>query len=213
MEFGAVAIILILRKRFSKNSYTLFIGGFIVGSIVEYLVSFFGELILNVKWWDYSNRFLNINGRICFMYSIFWGILGLYLIKGINPKIDKFIDWLKSKINIKILAGFTYLVMIFLIFDGVLSAYAINVFLVKVSMEQDLEVSNQDEVEKLYYRIYENEKEAELIEKYFSTDTMLKTYPNLTVTLEDGTSQKIAEFYPDCKTYLYKSDKHLQKSV
>ena len=50
----------------------------------------------------YCHRFLNINGRICFLYSIFWGILGVYLLKSVNPKIDKFIDWLLKKINIVI---------------------------------------------------------------------------------------------------------------
>ena len=69
---GAVVIILVLKYKFFKNNHTLFIGGFLVGSVVEYVISFFGEMILNVKWWDYSGRFLNINGRICFLYSLFW---------------------------------------------------------------------------------------------------------------------------------------------
>ena len=46
---GAVVIILSLRYKFFKNNYTLFAGGFIVGSIVEYTVSFFGEMLLNVN--------------------------------------------------------------------------------------------------------------------------------------------------------------------
>ena len=50
---------------FYKNNYTLFFGGCLSGSIVEYTMSFLGELLFNARWWDYSKRFLNINGRIC----------------------------------------------------------------------------------------------------------------------------------------------------
>ena len=49
---GAVIMIIFLRY-FMKNRLTLFIGGFFIGSITEYLVSLIGELILHVKWWDY----------------------------------------------------------------------------------------------------------------------------------------------------------------
>ena len=68
---GAAIMIIFLHK-YSKNYTRLFIGGFIVGSIVEYLVSWIGEILLGVKWWDYSNMPLNINGRICVYFSIFW---------------------------------------------------------------------------------------------------------------------------------------------
>ena len=72
----------------------------LVAGILEYLTSFIMEKLFNARWWDYSNEFFNINGRICLLYSIFWGILSLVLIKIINPIIDKFIDYIKKKVNI-----------------------------------------------------------------------------------------------------------------
>ena len=47
---GAVIMIIFLQY-FQKNRLTLFAGGFIIGSITEYVVSLVGELILHVKWW------------------------------------------------------------------------------------------------------------------------------------------------------------------
>jgi hypothetical protein len=41
---------------------------------------------------------------------------------------------------------------------------------------------------------------------------MIKTKDELKDDLKN-VSQKIKEFYPDCKTYLYKSDKYLQKAL
>ena len=76
-----VALTLLL-CRFKDESYVkIFILSFIGGSILEYIMSWGMELVLGFTAWDYSNMFLNINGRICFLYSIFWGALGILWIK------------------------------------------------------------------------------------------------------------------------------------
>ena len=201
---GAVVIILVLKYKFFKNNHTLFIGGFLVGSVVEYVISFFGEMILNVKWWDYSGRFLNINGRICFLYSLFWGLLGIYLLRVVNPKIDKFIDWIKGKINLVVLRAITAIFILFLFVDCLFSAYAIDMFLIRVCVQNDVPIANKVQTEAMYDEIYSNEKTANFIYKYIGNEKMLITYPNLTVTLEDGTLKKVKEYYPEIKNYYYK---------
>ena len=102
--YGVGAVIMIpLLKRFKKNNYTLFLGGFVIGSIVEYLISLIGEVIFHIKWWDYSSMAFNIGGRICIAFSFFWGILAIYLMSHFNPIIDKLIDKIKEKISLKAL--------------------------------------------------------------------------------------------------------------
>ena len=81
---GASVMIACL-KPLGKNDTAIFIGGILVGTITEYLVSFFGEIMLHVKWWDYSDLPLNINGRVCLLYSVMWGFLALFLMKIVNP--------------------------------------------------------------------------------------------------------------------------------
>lgn len=203
---GAVVIILVLKYKFFKNNHTLFVGGFLVGSVVEYVISFIGEMILNVKWWDYSGRFLNINGRICFLYSIFWGLLGIYLLRVVNPRVDKFIDWMKKKTNIIVLKTATALAILFLFVDCLFSAYAIDMFLIRVCVENNVPINNKVETEELYNEIYNDEKIANFIYKYIGNEKMLLTYPNLTVTLEDGTLKKVKDYYPEIKNYYYKFD-------
>ena len=204
---GATIIILVLRYRFFKNNHTLFVGGFIVGSIVEYIVSFLGELILNVKWWDYSNRFLNINGRICLLYSIFWGLLGVYLLRVVNPRVDKIIDWIKLKWkSILVLRILTLCLIVFLFVDFLLSGYAIYVFLIRASIEKNINVDNKERVEIIYHEIYDDKIRNERINKFFSPYKMLRTYPNLTITLEDGTMDKVRNYYPEIQTYYYDFD-------
>ena len=97
---GACVMIVSLQKLKKSHNY-LFIGGFIIGSVIEYMVSFFGEMIYHVKWWDYSDQPFNLNGRICVGFSFFWGVLAMYLMKSFNPKVDRLIEKIKSKMKSK----------------------------------------------------------------------------------------------------------------
>lgn len=199
---GAVVMILALQK-FKKNGYTLFLGGILVGSIVEYLISLFGEIFLNVRWWDYSDRFLNINGRICILYSLYWGIIGLYLMKSLNPQIDRMINFFRSKINIKIARISTIAITIILFLDCVVSAFAIELFLSRTAVEKDLPAQNRQAYIEMYEQYYTNQESKQLIEKIWGNRTILITYPNLKLTLEDGTVINVKEQYPEIKPYYY----------
>lgn len=201
---GAVLMILFLNKYFNKNGHMLFIGGFIVGSVVEYILSLLGELILNVRWWDYSNRFLNINGRICFLYSIFWGLLAIYLMKVINPKVDKLIYWLKTKININIAKVLILVTIVFLFIDCVASGIAISFCLIRKSVENDLNIANKEKTIETYNKIYNNQSLRDFIYKYWDDEKMIKTYPNLKLNLEDGTTINVKDLTPEIKPYYYK---------
>ena len=183
---GAVIIIVCLHK-FPRKFNTLFIGGFIVGSIVEYAVSFLGEMLLGVKWWDYSNMPLNINGRICVYFSVFWGFLGIYLIASLNPKVDRVIDWIKSKFKTyKALKTFVMTVFILLMIDCISTGFAIEFFLVRMIVKNDIDVSNKEAVIEQYDKIYGNEKLSNFIYQFWGDKKMIKTFPNLKITDKDG---------------------------
>lgn len=122
--YGICAFVLtILLYRYQNDSYfKVFCLSFIGGSILEYIMSFGMELVLGFTAWDYSNHFLNINGRICFLFSIFWGILGVVWIKVIYPRIEKQLEKIDEKMSKIIMISLT----IFLIFDCLLTASAIS---------------------------------------------------------------------------------------
>lgn len=204
---GAVVIICTLQY-FGKNVHTLFIGGFLSGSVTEYLVSFIGEKLFNTKWWDYSDKFLNINGRICLIYSIIWGLLGLYLIKVLNPLIDKLIDWVKTKCGIVKLRTIATICTVILLIDCIVSGVAIDFYLTRVAVENDLDISNKEERLEKYNKIYEeNTNLSKFIYRYWGNNKMIKTYPNLTIRLADGDFKLIKEYYPDIEPYYLKLKK------
>ncbi len=183
---GAVVMILCLHK-FPKKYNVLFIGGFIVGSIVEYAISLFGEVVLGVKWWDYSNMPLNINGRICVYFSVFWGFLGMYLIISLNPKVDKIINWIKSKFKTqKALKTFVVTVFTLLMIDCIATAFAIEFFLVRMIVKNDLNVENKEVVQEQYDKIYGNENLSKFIYTFWGDKKMIRTFPNLKINDKDG---------------------------
>lgn len=201
--FGAAIMIMFLHK-YSKNYTRLFIGGFIVGSIVEYLVSWIGEMLLGVKWWDYSDMPLNINGRICVYFSIFWGFLALYLIASFNPRIDKLIDWIKSKLSVKALKTLTITVTIALLIDCIATGVALSFFLVRMVYKNDLNVTNKDFIIQKYYDIYSDENASEFIYKHWGDKKMLRTFPNLKVQDVNGNMIYMDSLLSDIQPYYYK---------
>lgn len=189
---------------FRKNYNTLFIGGCIVGSVTEYLVSWIGEMILHVKWWDYSNVPFNINGRICLLYAIFWGFLGLYLMISLNPKVDNLINYIKEKIPYNILKIIVVLGTTFMFLDCVLTGIALSYFNIRTVKENNIQVSHQEYVDKAYEKIYNNEFKVKMINKFFNNEKMLKTFPRITVEDINRNIIYIKDLYPEIKTYYYK---------
>lgn len=203
--YGIGAIIMILSLQYFKKNYnTLFIGGCIVGSVVEYIISWLGEVFLHVKWWDYSKVPLNINGRICLLYSIFWGFLGLYLMISLNPKIDKMINFIKERIPVKALQIFVVISTILMFLDLTFTAIALDYFTIRTIKENNIEVKHAEIVNSSYERIYNNEFKVKIIDKFWNDEKMLKTFPRLTVQDANGNMIKVRDLYPEIKTYYYK---------
>ena len=69
----------------------IFVISFVILSIWEYVVAVLLEAIFHVKYWDYSNRFLNIHGRVCLNNSVYWGICGFIFTKLFDPWQQKFL--------------------------------------------------------------------------------------------------------------------------
>ena len=81
---GAI-IMLILLKDFASNPFILFVMSMLVCTTLEYLTSYFMEKLFSARWWDYSNKKFNINGRICLETLIPFGILGVIIMYVTNP--------------------------------------------------------------------------------------------------------------------------------
>lgn len=63
----------------------VFLCGALIASVLEYVTSWAMETLFHSRWWDYSDKKWNINGRICFWISVGWGLLSIVLVFGIQP--------------------------------------------------------------------------------------------------------------------------------
>lgn len=200
--YGVGAVIMIPSlQRFKKNNYTLFIGGMLIGSLVEYLISLIGEFIFHIKWWDYSGMPFNINGRICIAFSFFWGILAIYLMSHFNPLVDKLINKMKEKISPKILKTGVILVIFLIFIDFLITSFALKMFFTRVVTEHNIELSEQNEYILECTELYKNENIKNFTLKYFSDEKMLKTFPNIKVTGKDGNVIWICDVLKDIQPY------------
>ncbi len=81
----ATTVMLLTLSHFKDNIPLLFIIGLVMCDIVEYLTSFLMEKLFHAHWWDYTGKFLNINGRIDFVHSLEWGALSVVFVRYIHP--------------------------------------------------------------------------------------------------------------------------------
>ncbi len=95
---GAVLFaILLLRKE--KTNFQIFLEGAFIGGTFEYLLSFFQETLFHTISWDYSNDFLNINGRTTIPFMIVWGLLALLFAKVVYPFLSNVIESYPKKFS------------------------------------------------------------------------------------------------------------------
>ena len=99
----------LLLKGYANDPIVLFVMAIVICSILEYTTSFVMEKLFKIRWWDYSNRKFNINGRICLETMIPFGILGCLMIYFVNPFMFAIIDMIPSNL-INIIAVILFII-------------------------------------------------------------------------------------------------------
>lgn len=87
--FGAVAMYLVAFFSEKKRLWLQFLIYAAAGMAVEYLASYFQELFFGSRSWDYSDDFLNINGRVSAGMGGIWGLCGLAFVKLLYPLLKR----------------------------------------------------------------------------------------------------------------------------
>lgn len=117
-------IITILLKRYLNDPIALFVMAVVLCSILEYYTGYIMEKLFKARWWDYSDRKFNLNGRICLGNSILFGALGLLLSYVINPFIIKVLGFIPTLVfNIVAIV-----ILVLFIIDNIVSFKVISGF-------------------------------------------------------------------------------------
>jgi len=94
-------------KYLNNNSFLIFITGAFAATFAEYVTHYFYDKALNVRFWDYTNYYLNVNGRVCLMYTLIWGLLSLIIVKFVEPHVDRIAVNIRTPLAAAILIIFT----------------------------------------------------------------------------------------------------------
>ena len=88
---GVLAITFLLEQYKSDAVVTFFLAFIIIG-VLEYITSIIMEKVFHARWWDYSKKPFNVDGRICLQNLLYFGFISLGVIYVFNPPIFEFIN-------------------------------------------------------------------------------------------------------------------------
>lgn len=94
--FGSL-IVLLLLDGMTDTIAILYFTSALLTCTVEYIASYILEKLFATKWWDYSTYRFNINGRVCLLGAIVFGLLSVLLIEYIHPVVEELLDGLSNK--------------------------------------------------------------------------------------------------------------------
>ena len=83
--YGLGVLLMLALPAARSNSRMLFLWAALSATGAEYLMDLFYDRVLGVSFWDYSHLPLNLHGRVCLLFSFFWGILGLIAVRLVHP--------------------------------------------------------------------------------------------------------------------------------
>lgn len=119
----------------------------IICGVLEYFTSFFMEKLFNARWWDYSQKKFNINGRICLQNLVLFGIASIIIVYITNPFIIEKLEQIPDIVQIIIIA----ILLIIHFIDNVIS-YSIIINLKQVSNEiKDNTIEISEKVKNIIY--------------------------------------------------------------
>ena len=162
--WGCIAIILLLSK-YKSSPIVLFLMAIIICSILEYFTSYFMEKLFHVRWWDYTRRKYNINGRICAETMIPFGLLGCLVVYVVNP----IFAGLLNKIPVNTLNILAIIIFTLYIIDNVVSLS------VMFGFKGTLKTVEKDGTEEITKKVREV-----LLQRNFLYKRLVNAFPNIT---------------------------------
>lgn len=165
--YGIGALLLSLVVSSDESPLVIFCVAVVGSAILEYSVSYIMEKLFRVRWWDYTNRPFNLNGRICAESVLAFGVIGVLILKIINPALLA----LYSSMPQFLMFLFAAVLAAWLIFDIALSLWLMLGVRVTVGTVQ------RDATDEIATRVHEV-----LTDKGKLNRRLVKAFPNQTPT-------------------------------
>lgn len=89
---GAVLLTLAFYRMDDQSTARIVLTGAVLGGAYEYICSWVQEILFGACFWDYRHLPFNLNGRVNFVFCLFWGVAALVWVRIIFPALCVFID-------------------------------------------------------------------------------------------------------------------------
>ena len=100
--FGAMLFEIFLPE-LTEYPFFLFLGGFVLSSLLEYSTGMFFEKVYRKKLWDYSRFRYNVGGYICLPFSLLWGALSVVTVMFADPLLCGLFDRIPHLLSVILL--------------------------------------------------------------------------------------------------------------
>ena len=191
---GVVVVVACLTP-LKENLIVLFIGSFLLTSIIEFFTGLILEKVFHNKWWDYSDLPFNIKGYVCLKFSIYWGLACTFVMKVAHPIIYKFIKIIPFPLGVTLVS----IIMVGFVVDVCITVATINNFNKRIKIMDELAVQIHKVSDEIGENIFEGVTSAmekseefqkeheELITKYkeimekrtIGAKRLVKAFPNM----------------------------------
>lgn len=101
-----VLIVIAVLTPLQEHLLILFLGSFLLTSVLEYLTGWVLEKVFHNKWWDYSDFPFNIKGYVCLKFSVLWGLACSFIMLVLHPVIYRFVGAAPKVLGTAVLAVF-----------------------------------------------------------------------------------------------------------
>ena len=146
-----------------------FLIAFVLCGLLEYLTSYILEKYFHARWWDYTERPMNLHGRVWIGNLILFGIGGVFILEDFNPRLLA----LAHRLEPRLFAAILIAVSILFVADVVMSYFIMNL------LKQGVEKSRADKSEEIAAEVRYLLENRSVFHK-----RILDAYPELTFRTE-----------------------------
>ncbi len=185
--YGVAAfLVLLLFRDSSINPIALFLASAAICTAVEYFTSYWMERLFHARWWDYSKKHFQINGRICLEGFLAFGAMSVILVYWVKPALTSLFSYLPELWSIIIAAVFTGW-FAFDVVRSILSALHLSQKLKR------LQKNWEENISKFQKRVTSGKKI--LAEKSFGEGRLIKAFPTFSSQKHSQGVEQLQEFW------------------
>ena len=146
-----------------------FLIAFVLCGLLEYMTSYILEKQFHARWWDYSQKPMNLHGRVWIGNLILFGLGGMAIIKMLNPRLLA----LPSLMDPLFFTSLLMAVSLLFVADVVMSAFIMSL------LKRGVEESRSDKSEEIAAEVHYLLENRSVFHK-----RILDAYPELTFRTE-----------------------------